>query len=94
MSTPGNILYFTPFYFKNGAPSKNKYFIVLKDVDGQLILASLPSSRIKLPHRIPEDHGCIEVPEGCINCYLFDRNRVIGQNGLLFLLLRLSMGRR
>lgn len=42
MFTPGNILYFTPFYFKNGAPSKNKYFIVLKDVDGQLVLASLP----------------------------------------------------
>lgn len=84
MFTPGNILYFTPFYFKNGAASKNKYFIVLKDVDGQLVLASLPSSRIKLPHRIPEDHGCIEVPEGCINCYLFVRDRVIGQNGFAF----------
>jgi len=24
-----NILYFKPFYFKNGNPAKNKYFIVL-----------------------------------------------------------------
>jgi hypothetical protein len=92
MFTPGNILYFTPFYFKNGAASKNKYFIVLKDIDGQLILASLPSSRIKLPHRIPENHGCIEVPEGCINCYLFVRDRVIGQNGFAFPLLTAIYG--
>lgn len=92
MLTPGNILYFTPFYFKNGAASKNKYFIALKDIDGQLILASLPSSRIKLPHRVPEDHGCIEIPEGCINCYLFVRDRVIGQNGFAFPLLTAIYG--
>lgn len=92
MFTPGNILYFTPFYFKNGASSKNKYFIVLKDIDGQLILASLPSSRIKLPHRVPEDHGCIEIPEGCINCYLFVRDRIIGQNGFAFPLLTAIYG--
>lgn len=94
MFTPGNILYFTPFYFKNGAASKNKYFIVLKDIDGQLILASLPTSKIYLSHRIPEDHGCVEVPEGCINCYLFVRNRIIGQNGFAFSVLTAIYGQQ
>lgn len=88
----GNILYFTPFYFKNGAAPKNKYFIVLKDIDGQLILASLPSSQIYLPRDISEDHGCIEVPEGCINCYLFAGDRVIGQKGFSFPLLTAIYG--
>lgn len=94
MFTPGNILYFTPFYFKNGSPSKNKYFIVLKDIDGQLILASLPSSKIYLPHRIAEDHGCIEVPEGCINCYLFVQDQVIGQQGFSFPMLTAIYGQQ
>lgn len=92
MFTPGNILYFTPFYFKNGAANKNKYFIVLKDINGQLILASLPTSKIYLPHRILEDHGCVEVPEGCINCYLFVRDRIIGQNGFAFSVLTAIYG--
>lgn len=84
MFVAGTIIYFTPFYFKNGAASKPKYFIVLKEMDDEFILASLPSSKIYLPHRIPENHGCIEVPEGCINCYLFEAGHVICTNGFAF----------
>lgn len=84
MFVAGTIIYFTPFYFKNSAPSKSKYFIVLKEVDDHFILASLPSSKIHLPHRIPENHGCIEVPEGCINCYLFEAGRSVCTNGFAF----------
>lgn len=84
MFQSGTLLYFNPFYFKNGAASKPKYFIVLKDIDDKLILASLPSSRIYLPHRVPEDHGCIEIPEGCITCYLFEAGRTICTNGFAF----------
>lgn len=84
MFVAGTIIYFTPFYFKNGAASKPKYFIVLKEMDDQFILASLPSSKIFLPHRIPETHGCIEVPEGCINCYLFEAGRSVCTNGFAF----------
>lgn len=94
MLTAGTILYFTPFYFKNGATSKDKYFIVLKEIEDRIILASLPSSQIFLPHRIAEDHGCIEVPEGCINCYLFTRGRVIGVGGFSFPLLTALYGQQ
>lgn len=84
MFVAGTIIYFTPFYFKNGAASKAKYFIVLKEVDDHIILASLPSSKIHLPHRIPENHGCIEVPEGSINCFLFEAGRSICTNEFAF----------
>lgn len=43
MFKEGNILYFNPFYFENGNTPKPKYFLVLKEVDGQLVLASLPT---------------------------------------------------
>lgn len=84
MFVAGTIIYFTPFYFKNGAASKPKYFIVLKEVDEHYLLASLPSSKIYLPHRIAETHGCKEVPEGCINCYLFEAHRSVCTNGFAF----------
>lgn len=41
MFQPGTLIYFNPFYFKNGAASKSKYFIMLKEIDDQYILASL-----------------------------------------------------
>jgi len=94
MFTPGNIVYFTPFYFKNAAASKNKYFIILKDIDAQVILGSLPTSKIFLPNRIQEEHGCIEVPDGCINCYLFVKGRLIGQNGFSFPVLTAIYGQQ
>jgi len=31
MLEEGNIIYFDPFYFKNGNTAKRKYFIVLKN---------------------------------------------------------------
>ena len=49
MFKEGNILYFNPFYFENGNTPKPKYFLVLKEVDGQLLLASLPTSHDHIP---------------------------------------------
>lgn len=45
MYQKGNIIYFTPFYFKNGNTPKPKYFVVLSVSESETILASLPSSR-------------------------------------------------
>lgn len=50
MYSEGNILYFDPFYFKNGAESKPKYFLVLKRIGDHAPLASLPSSKMHLPN--------------------------------------------
>lgn len=84
MYTPGNLIYFNPFYFKDGAASKPKYFLVLKVVEDKAILASLPSSVDHLPININIDHGCIEIPEGNINCYVFKSNTPITKNNWSF----------
>jgi hypothetical protein len=80
---PGRIIYFDPFYFKDGG-SKPKYFLVLKCISDKVILASLPSSQIHLPATISLNHGCIEMPEMGVNCYVFEANRSITTNGWSF----------
>jgi hypothetical protein len=84
MYVPGNIIYFNPFFFKNGSTSKPKYFLVLKIVNENVILASLPSSVVHLPGHLEVNHGCIEVPEGNINCYVFKANQNITTNNWAF----------
>lgn len=81
----GTILYFTPFYFKDLSPPKPKYFIVLKILDnGEAALASLPSSRRHLPSFAPTTHGCVEIPEACISCYIFEANHPVTDTGWHF----------
>ena len=85
MDNEGNILYFDPFYFKNKNAPKPKYFIVLKVINGISILASLPSSLNFLPSDNPNiRHGCVEIPEACFNCYIFEANRPIATNNWSF----------
>lgn len=84
MYAEGNLIYFTPFYFKDGSESKPKYFLVLKVIDQNVILASLPSSVDHLPKNISSGHGCLEIPEGCINCYIFKAGKVITENNWSF----------
>lgn len=83
MYSPGKIIYFDPFFFKNGG-SKPKYFLVLKVVNDDVILASLPSSIPHLPSAQNITHGCLEIPESCINCYVFQANMTITKNGWSF----------
>jgi hypothetical protein len=71
MYKEGNILYFTPFYFKNGNIAKPKYFVVLKLVDGKTILASLPTRRDSVPTINAIKSGCVEIPEINLNCFVF-----------------------
>lgn len=84
MFTQGLILYISPFYFKNGNTSKNKYFIVLKIVDNQIVIASLPTRSNKAPSLIQHEHGCNNDTERCFNCYAFLASRPITDNGFSF----------
>lgn len=84
MYTPGKIIYFDPFYFKNGGSSKPKYFLVLKSIDQSAILASLPTSKHHLPSNLPINHGCISMPSSCINCYIFKSQVEITKCGWSF----------
>lgn len=81
MYTPGNILYFTPFYFPNGNTAKSKYFIVLKNQDENILIASLPTSHDHIPATIDKKHGCIELPEINFNCYYLEAQKSITEDG-------------
>jgi hypothetical protein len=80
----GEIVYFTPFYFKNGNTAKDKYFIILKVIENQTILASLPTSINKGPAFIGVMHGCINHDDRCFNCYLFEQGKPVCTNGFSF----------
>ncbi|WP_448698187.1 hypothetical protein ACFGVR_15310 [Mucilaginibacter sp. AW1-3] len=80
----GSIIYFPIFYFKNGGRSKAKYFLVLKEVEAGLLLVSLPSSIDHLPRFSKQVHGCLEVPDGNICCYIFKAGQGVCDNGFSF----------
>ena len=82
MYIPGNIIYFTPFYFSDGAPPRSKYVVILKKETGNNdILVSLTTKLDSVPSIIAKCHGCIDKPEINFNCYCFEKDRVITENG-------------
>lgn len=74
MFAPGDIVYFSPFYFKNGNTAKNKYFVVLKNIDHKILLAILPTRRDSIPQQISVKCGCVEAPERRLNCFVLAPN--------------------
>jgi hypothetical protein len=82
---PGTILYFTSFKFKNGGSAtrpaeKAKYFIVLRNMDGELVVACLPSSVDRIPEDLDQTHGCKQFTNGGFTAYLFEAERNITTN--------------
>lgn len=72
MFAEGQLLRFDPFLFKNGAPSKPKFYIVLKHIgSGDLMMASLPTSQDHVPTDLSDRAGCINIPERGVNAYVF-----------------------
>jgi len=84
MYQEGTILYFTPFYFKNGNTAKNKYFVVLKNIDNQSVLASLPTRRDNIPAKDTIENGCVELPSINLNCFVFSENLEVTTNNKKF----------
>ena len=71
MFEQGNLLYFEPFIFKNGAKPKNKYMVVL---GRNMILASLPTSKDHVPGDMEVNAGCLELPDRQVNVFVFSAN--------------------
>lgn len=84
MFLKGQIIYCTPFYFQNGNTAKPKYFIVLNNINEETIIASLPTRSNHAPTLIDTTHGCVNHDDRCFNCYVFEPNRVITDNGFSF----------
>src|SRR5690606_19379452 len=78
------ILYFDPFYFKNGNPAKPKYFLVL-GLDGEKsVLASLPTRKDAIPVAYENESGCVEKPEINLNCFVISANEAVTECGRSF----------
>lgn len=84
MFKEGNIIYFDPFYFKNGNTAKPKYFVVLKNQNGKNILASLPTRKDSIPQKEEVENGCIELPLINLNCFVISENIEVTDCGKYF----------
>ncbi len=71
MFEEGNLLFFRPFLFKNGADPQDKFFLVLKKLDNDILLASLPTSKDHVPSDLEVKHGCLNIPERVFNVFVF-----------------------
>ena len=71
MFEEGNLLLFRPFMFKNGAAPKDKFFLVLGNANGNLLLASLPTSKDHVPSDVEVKHGCLDIAERFVNVFVF-----------------------
>lgn len=80
----GNLLYFTQFIFKNGNPPKSKYFVVLGAVDGEVVLASLPTSKDHVPAKYGKMSGCINDDLERFNVFKFDEKVPVTDAGFSF----------
>lgn len=72
MYAEGQLLRFDPFVFKNGRPQKPKYYLVLKHMGGDLMMASLPTSQDHVPADLGDMTGCVNHVERGVNVYVFD----------------------
>ncbi len=86
MFEEGNLLFFRPFLFKNGAEPQDKFFLVLRKIDGNILLASLPTSKDHVPSDLELKHGCLNIPERRLNVFVFlaDENVAVKEDGTSF----------
>ncbi|OQP48944.1 hypothetical protein A4H97_29095 [Niastella yeongjuensis] len=84
MFLPGQIIYFPDFFFKNGNTAKPKYFIVLAKNENDIIVGALPTRSNNVPSFVTVPHGCINIDERCYNCYVFEKDKVVGKKGFKF----------
>ena len=81
MYTPGNIIYYTPFYFPNGKSAcKDKYLIVLFSEGDSVLIAGLPTRTDHIPSFFSKKHGCIKDDSIGLCCYYIEKNRPVTEN--------------
>ncbi len=83
MFEEGFIIYFTPFYFKNGNTPKNKYCIILKHTKDESIYLLTTRSN-KIPKHLMNDDYCISDDEINFSCFAFPINLEVTDCGKRF----------
>lgn len=84
MFQEGHIIYFDPFYFKNGNLAKPKYYVVLKCDGEKSIIASLPTRKDTIPENSAVDSGCIELSDINLNCFVISIKQQVTNCGKHF----------
>lgn len=84
MFNEGHIYFFKGFIFNNGGQPEDKYFIVLRITDKDLVIGTLPTRTNKVPAFVNIDHGCVNIEERMYNCYHFKKNKPICDKGFAF----------
>lgn len=84
MFQEGNIIYFDPFYFKNGNTAKPKYFVVLKSYGTNSVIASLPTRKDSIPTDNTIEYGCVELPNINLNCFVIPSHHIATECGKQF----------
>ena len=59
---------------------KHKYFLVLKTMENEVTLASLPTSHDHIPSYMDKVHGCIDDDTINFNCYYFQEGMNVAYN--------------
>jgi hypothetical protein len=84
MFQEGYIIYFDPFYFKNGNTAKPKYFVVLKNDGKTNLIASLPTRKDSIPTNETIKNGCVELPDINLNCFVISNTQIVTECGRQF----------
>jgi hypothetical protein len=80
-----DIVYFTPFYFKNGKSTpKPKYCVILKHCNDNYLIASLGTTRDSIPSKNTIEDGCIDISESNFNCFVISPNTIVTECGKMF----------
>jgi hypothetical protein len=81
---PGNILFIKKYEFEDGGDSKDKLAIVLhSDCDKIAFIHCLTTSQIKVPKE-KILHGCCQSPDNGLSYYMFEEERIIGDENFKF----------
>ena len=87
MFEEGNLLFFRPFLFKNGAESQDKFFPrIRRNWRAIFCLVSLPTSKDHVPSDLEVKHGCLNIPERMFNVFvlLSGENVAVKEDGTSF----------
>lgn len=75
----GTLLHIPNYVFENG-DSKNKFFLLLKEVSGTQLIISLPSSIEYFPSDTTITHGCIDLIDAQQTTYCFKAGYILDSN--------------
>lgn len=75
----GTILHIPNYEFENGE-RKNKFFLIIKEIDSIQLMVSLPSSIEYFPTGTKIVHGCIELDKAQQTTYCFKAHTIIASN--------------